>query len=361
HPVRILRPSVVTDGAALTWMLHGTVLYSVHAGEDSRVEVQARPVPGFEPLWKRRFDTGGEVPRLRMTGPYLAINYGPQMILLDPATGQARWRDDDESGGLGAGGEVLLWTADGRVGLLDPAAGRIRWRHEVTRVPIGATATEQHVQVLYDDGTAVAYGRDRGEVVRTVEDLPIREPNTSGVGTGSGPGSGGVIAEGLPIFSATDDLAIVFGPEEITALRLPTLERRWTAEVTAPVGVNRCGTRVCVISDGGVTAFDQDTGEQLWTSAEWTTWSGTLAGSPDGRIARVDPNTGRVLESRGRGRLAGTVVIRADSRQTAVIDQATGRLRAIVPAPLPSCRGVEDLIACQGASGFVTVWRIPKT
>ncbi|SDT64938.1 hypothetical protein SAMN04489716_5194 [Actinoplanes derwentensis] len=352
--IRTLRPSVVADELVVSWMLDGNTFYSLHSRPaGGSMELQARTVPSSEPLWTRLFDADGTVPQLRMAGPYLALIYGSQTVLLDASTGKARWRDDDYSAAMAAGDEVLLWTPEGRAGLLDPVTAKIRWRQEVAAAPIGVTTTEQHVQVLYDDGTAVAYGRAGGEVVNTVAELPVREQDTDAYG--------GVIDDGLPTLVAAGDLAIVFGPGQIAALRLPTLERLWTAPVPRPVGVSRCGNRVCVLHAGGMTALDQSTGAPLWSGTDWTTWNGTLAGGPGGRIARVDPDTGRILADRGRGQLAGTMVIRAGSDRTAVFDQFSGALRAIVPYALLRCDGTGDQIACQGPGGSVMVWRIPKT
>lgn len=354
--VRILRPSVIASEGAVSWMLHGNALYSLHSHPRdglARAQLQARMVPSAEPLWTRSFDAEGTVPQLRMAGPFLVLGYGAETLLLDVSTGRARWRDDDYSTAMAAGDDVLLWTPEGRAGLLDPVAGKLRWTVRVAASPLGVTATGQHVQVLYDDGTAVAYERATGAVAATVADLPVREQDIDGYG--------GTIDDGLPAMITAGDLAIVFGPGVITALRLPTLDRLWTARFPRPVGVTRCGVRVCVLHTGGMTALDQQTGTPLWSGTTWTTWSGTLAAGTDDRVAQVDPDTGHILADRGRGQLAGTMVIRAGRDRTAVFDQVTGALRAIVPAPLHWCTGAEDQLACQGPGGSVTVWRIPKT
>ncbi|GAA1626923.1 PQQ-binding-like beta-propeller repeat protein [Actinoplanes couchii] len=351
---RILRPSVVSAERAVTWMLHDGVFYSLHSRpQDGVLELQARRVPSSDPLWTRMVDAAGEVPRLRMAGPYLALRFGAEMLLLDVETGRARWQDDDNSTAWPAGDDVLLWTPEGRIGLLDAGTGSIRWRKEVKAEPIGVTGTERHVQVLYDDGSAVAYGRETGEVANTVAGLAVRPAEIDGFGR--------LVDDGLPALMAMGDLAIVFSPDRIAALRLPTLEQLWTARLPLPAGAARCGERLCVLHGNGMTAFDQNSGAPLWSGTEWTTWSGTLAGSPAGRVARVDPDTGRVVRDLGMGRLSGSVLIRTGGDRTGVFDQVSGDLRAIIPAGFLWCDGPGDQISCQGAGSSVTVWRIPKT
>ncbi|GAA4970593.1 PQQ-binding-like beta-propeller repeat protein [Actinoplanes utahensis] len=293
-------------------------------------------------------DGRGFGPQLHEVGPNLALSLGGVWTsLLDPATGTELWNDHEYPGAILAGDLIVLWkdggTGGGRLGVLDPRTARPVWWHAARSVPIAATATGRHVQVISQDGTAVVHARDTGAKVLEVGGIPV--------------GDG---FDGRPVLSVAGDLAFVFGRGNVTALRLPMLDRLWTTRMGDATEVNRCGTRLCVTGSAGLTALDQQNGNVVWSGPAWVAWHNGLAASRSGQVAPLDPETGAVTGPEMSGWLAGGLLLRRSGEEHYVIDTVTGRIRGWQRAAggWLRCTSTGTHLACPAGGDSVTVWRL---
>src|SRR6185436_19054264 len=98
----------------------------------------------------------------------------------------------------------------------------------------------------------------------------------------------------------------------VVGYELPGLTPRWRVRARATKAVAPCGALICVTGDRGVTAVDPTRGEVSWTDAGLRSIAGDVAVTRDGRAARLDPATGRVVEKLGRGGPVGGLMVRFD-------------------------------------------------
>ncbi|GGM34910.1 hypothetical protein GCM10011608_19320 [Micromonospora sonchi] len=291
-----------------------------------------------------------------------------ETVLLDPRTGQERWRVPGIAT-LDASGRVLLrtWPVEEPLVLraVELASGRELWSRSLPGVWV-----DHHERAGLIDAI----------IVSTVAgDIEVLDPES------------GKARHRLP---AADDLAgyqqtsvvgdlllVVRNSRTVTAYDLDGLTRRWQSVVPLADYVNRCGALLCArVNRGGGQLLDPETGAVRWGSPEDvdvmlasdTRVLAVDSGAGDaGKIVAIDPGTGQVSTDYGTWHLVvhygydqqllgvqqrpdvGLVVARLDPAE------ARPRIVDVLFGATGDCQHRYGLIACRRQDGDIGVWRLP--
>jgi len=254
--------------------------------------------------------------------------------------------------------------------MLDRATGDVRWRQPTSRA--GTLATPSGVLRVHPDGRLVCHELESGQAQFSLWLVP----------RAFGGATGAVIhTDGLPKI-----VAIAEGDRRVTAVDLVSGEIRWryTAPRPSPMRIRKAG-RLLIVGGGDcyLVALDVTTGETVWRLHDKLPYHGeltvegdelfalTLAAQTRGRLNCVDVWSGKLRwqqEIGGRpqlgqaglltaetvgvplrdGRGSGLCVLRRDTGET---------LCELAPGTLP--RGVgwlalEDVLLANGSDGTLT-------
>jgi outer membrane protein assembly factor BamB len=223
---------------------------------------------------------------------YAASRAG-EVVRLDAASGQARWRVTLEarlSGGVGSDGRtVAVATDQGEVFALDAQSGAQRWRARASSEVLAAPAVGAGlVLVRSADSRVFAFGADDGKrrwvYQRAAMPLSVRSPS-------------GIAISGETAFAG-------FPGGKLVALALANGGVRWEATVALPKGATELERVTDVVGDpalqarevcaaayqGRVACFETASGRQLW-AREVSSLTGV---SLDARYAYVSDDRGAV-------------------------------------------------------------------
>ncbi|MBD0422502.1 PQQ-binding-like beta-propeller repeat protein [Streptomyces sp. TRM S81-3] len=245
-------------------------------------------------------------PLLRGTPPAVsaglvqpALDHGPGLEALDPASGAVRWRKDGlaYSGSTATGAMLLLTRADGTVSGVDAATGEVRWNRPFPGRPV------PHFRFF---GGRAAYAAtvaaDGGSTRVTAVD-----PATGNVRWDKElPGTLDLLgAAGGSVYLAEGDS--VYG--RVKGVVRYTPDTGATRRVALPVPVDEAqggvyGSEVYLMGGGGsLVAVDMAAGRQRWRletgiargSAPVADGRHVYVTGPDGRLLGVDARKGRLL------------------------------------------------------------------
>lgn len=231
-------------------------------------------------------------PALAGDSVYAAARSG-EVVRLDAASGQARWRVTLEarlSAGVGSDGKtVAAATEEGEVFALDAQSGAQRWRARVSSEVLAAPAVGAGlVLVRSADNRIFAFGAEDGKrrwvYQRAAVPLSVRSPS------------------GLAL--AGDTAFAGFPGGKLVALALANGGVRWEATVALPKGATElervsdvvgepalAAREVCAAAyQGRVACFDAASGRLLW-ARELSSSTGV---SLDARYAYVSDERGAV-------------------------------------------------------------------
>lgn len=274
----------------------GVVYATLHYGD-----VVAIPLAGGEPLWQTRL---------------LAPLRSPPSV---------------------AGGLVLIRTADSQLVALDAATGQLRWRHasvlEPAAIQGGAPpAVQGRVAVTaYPSGEVVALSLDGGRPLWT--ETVARPRRTLALGSI-------LDISGAPVIDR-DRVLVAGNGGEVAALDLRTGQRLWDAPIGSHVTpwvagefiylVSERGELLCMLRQGGRIRWVRPLNEPARPEGSTPpVWAGPilvgerlLLGSSTGELASVSPYTGEILAKvRVGGRISqppiaagGTVYVLTDSAE----------------------------------------------
>ncbi|GHB49333.1 serine/threonine protein kinase [Streptomyces viridiviolaceus] len=229
-----------------------------------------------------------------------ALDHGPGLEALDPASGATRWQKDDlaYSGTTATGTTLLLTRADGTVSGVDAATGDIRWNRSFPGLPV------PYFQHWFGGGPAyaVSVAADGGSTRVTAVDPATGEVRWDKELTGTldllGAAGGSVyLAEGDSVHGRAKGVVRYTpdtGATRRVALPVPVDE--------AQGGVHR-GEVYLMGGGGSLVAVDMTAGRQRWRletgiargSAPVADSRHVYVTGPDGRLLGVDARRGRLL------------------------------------------------------------------
>ncbi|MGW0818889.1 outer membrane protein assembly factor BamB family protein [Streptomyces viridiviolaceus] len=228
-----------------------------------------------------------------------ALDHGPGLEALDPASGATRWEKDDlaYSGTTATGTTLLLTRADGTVSGVDAATGDIRWNRSFPGLPVpyfhwfgGGTAYA--VSVAADGGSTRVTAVDPA-----TGDVRWDEELTGTLDLLGAAGGSVYLAEGDSVYGRAKGV-VRYTPDTGA-----------TRRVALPVPVDEAqggvyGGEVYLMGGGGsLVAVDMTAGRQRWRletgiargSAPVADSRHVYVTGPDGRLLGVDARRGRLL------------------------------------------------------------------
>ena len=230
--------------------------------------VEFKPTASLIEAWKGDTgDTNSYLFRPQAAGDDVLAAGGSRVVRIAVATGNTVWRTDTGvklSAGAGAGqGLVLAGGGKGELLALDPASGQLRWKVALSSEVSGQLlAVADTVIARTGDGRvhglAVADGSRKWLYSRTLPALSLR-------------GSGGMAVR-------DDVLYAGFPGGKLVALNASNGAQLWEATVALPRGATELervadvmgnpvvdGNQVCAVAyQGRVACFDRRTGALLW-------------------------------------------------------------------------------------------------
>lgn len=312
---------IATPGAReVTGAVHSYLGDAGHSG------LQDGPPPSENPALAWRFDTGSEI----LSSPIIAdgtvyiANRAGFLYAVDAASGQQRWRVD-------AGEYVMRTTPTYHEGslyvvagfdtiALDAETGEERWRSTIRYAGTASpTVAGDEVYVVSQEGWLYAFAiEDGSERWRSsTNGISFGSPSASGntlvVGTDRGRVVGMNRESGRQTWArdfdssvyttpviAGDVVWIVTADGQLRGLGLEDGGDRYALETTSDLTVTATDDRVFVpSSDGGVYAFDPDSGDVHWfASAGGTIKAGPVRADSQvvvaggNRVAGFDTETG---------------------------------------------------------------------
>jgi outer membrane protein assembly factor BamB len=377
-----------------------------HALPGDRV-ITAYDVPSGRRLWQTRSSSvrqefGGVIV---LSGAVVLPRYedgsggGSRVVVLDARTGRQRW---ERAGSLtgwttaspGAAARMLLSidappdaqglppTASERIMAVDMVTGATAWSYEPP--PQAQVLTAWRASDGHSDALVIGLPSGRVEVRSTVTARltaaanlrPPLEPERD------------VTAD--PILdrqwiTVAEDMLMVVGPgsRTLAAYGIDRLDRRWEVPWERDLGwfgYPLCGSLLCMQTrDGRVQAVDPRTGRTRWEQS----WSYLEAAGPlllasrgdgpyggEGRLAFVDPATGRSVAELGVWAVAGYASA-LDDKVLFKHDPGTGRawvgladarardvrLLGVAHEVSGDCRVGRDSLVCRRRDATIGIWR----
>lgn len=313
------------------------------ARSDGRIE--AVPLCEGCPAWNVKITTGQ---RLQLAdGGTLVVDSNDAGVatFLDARTGTVLWSQDGFPFVQLVGGRVAEWSPeDGVLRLRDLRTGRLFWKRAAS-----AFAGDETRVVLLDGARAAVYAAADGRELTGPRPLGVR----------------GEVDFSLPgaAVEVVGERLVVIGGRWVAAFRLDGLEPEWRTPTVSPFGVTGCGEGLlCVVGFEGLTTLEPATGRVRWSGPQWRlVTDGDVLTDKDGRSARVDLATGRVVQDFGRGRPVHDLVFYPEGARTTLVGAGDGRVRGVIPRVTPdACQRAGDLLACLRHDLTVTVWRFAR-
>jgi outer membrane protein assembly factor BamB len=337
-----LRQIAVTAAGPGPWLLTAETLYSTHSRAGARLDVVAWSLATGKALWQRDVGWRAEVPVITEAGAALVMvsQTGAQKtVVLDARTGLDLVDPATFTVARPVGDRVLLWHEPaGRLSLYDPAVKRIVWQRKSGRL-VDAVVAPGGRLILLTESDLVTLMLGSGDLVgRTVRDK--------------------IWGQEVSIAAATESAAYLLGKLNLTAVRLPD-SPQWSLMVPLAADAVTCGNRICVSGGAGLFAIDPATGEITWDNHNWIGGADGLVRTRDGRVLRVETETGKVQSDLGIGLPVGDLFLRPGRDGVSVVDMRTGQIRARQPGVQPGgCSRAGENLACH-QGGKVAVYRLP--
>ncbi len=329
-PVEVASIGARTTSAVV---LTADALYSGHPGGD----IRATPLRPGGPQWT--VNLGAREPQVVLRGPWLVASAAEAGVaLLDPRTGQVRWRVAPSGDVRVLGATVAVGGRDG-LRVIDPVSGRTIWsRPDLTGAfdadgdRLVAVGAGSRVTVLAaGDGRVVAGARvvDAGNVL-------------------------------TPLARIVGGILVLSGEAVLDAYRLEDLTWLWSRPSRGLRDLTPCGSWLCVSGHRGFFLLDPRTGAERWSDPRWRfVRDDGIATDLNTRTVRLDLETGRLLAELGRGGPVGDLMLRTEPDRTLVIRLADGRVLASLPPVAPfGCAREGAYLACPKGSDGVAAWRI---
>lgn len=359
-------------------LLTRSVFYTAEAGETPGPgsTIRARPLVAGAPDWTAMVPQSGDQLSLSLVGGVLIVGTaGPSPVtFLDAATGAKRWQIEQDAEIFPGADAVLVRTpgldegpdeAPDRLWLADLRSGRTIWSRPVGRpvaVDVDRTATGSlgHVLTVDRGGRATIYRFADGRVLASGA-LGVEPERWDGADPDR-VAMVSVLGGRLYVLSADGDRGTV------TAYRLDTLARLWSAGPVPRGRARGCAGMLCVAGDAGVAALNPGNGSIRWTDRRWYTATASVEGlilgadAEETRMALLDPATGRVARSPGNGVVRAGLLLRSDSRAAdrmwitdLVTGDVLGRLDGIIA---PGCAVAAAYLSCPTSHNTFDVWRL---
>jgi hypothetical protein len=338
-----LRQVVATASPSGPWLLAEDALYSTHSRTDGRLDVIAWSLATGKSLWQRDVEWRGKVPVITEAGAALVVAAGDssgKSRVLDGGTGADLIDPATFTTVLPAGDRVLLWhEPTGMLSLYDPSEKRIAWQRRSGKLVDAVVASGGRLLVLTS--------KDFVTLALSSGDLLGRSARDE------------IWGQEASIAATAGPAAYLLGRMNLSAIRLPNLPQ-WSLTLPLPEEAVPCGTRICVSGGAGLFAIDPGTGNIAWDNHDWIGGADGLVRTREGRLLRIDPETGKVQADLGLGLPIGGLLLRPGPDGVSLVDLGTGQIRARQPGvQLGGCRRTGDHLACAKAGGQVTVWRLP--
>jgi outer membrane protein assembly factor BamB len=221
--------------------------------------------------------------RLAAFGEELVAVAGDELLGLDQATAQERWRTslDGEITDLSTMGETIVaHTGDGFVGV-DRTSGELRWQSTDTGLPELAAVVMGRGRMFgvteATDGAVTVHAVDphTGEIAWSMED--------SGSDTGDGPA-----AVAFDDSEQGQPTLYVMQGDAVTAFNTTTRRPRWQAAIDGarPSTLTALAGGVLLLTaDGRLCRYSADSGEPVWSEC-----ASLQREDPDARIVSVHDN-----------------------------------------------------------------------
>jgi outer membrane protein assembly factor BamB len=223
-----------------------------------------------------------------------------------------------------------------------------------------ANGSPEHVFTVDSDGRATIYRFADGRVLAT-GDLGIEPDRWEGTDPDR-VAMGSVLGDRLYVLSVDGDRGT------LTAYRLDTLARLWSATPVPRGRPEDCAGMLCVGGDAGVAVLNPADGSTRWTDRRWFTATTSVEGlilgvdADETTMALLDPATGRVIRSPGNGVVRGGLLLRSDSRAADRIwisDLVTGDVLGRRDDTTASgCVAAAEYLSCPTNHNTLDVWRL---
>ncbi len=322
------------------------------------------------PLWRVPVSAGNQVSQVMPVADggvllSMALPEGRtslETVLLDPRTGQQRWRAPGFAT-LDGSGRALLRTfaEDEQITLrsVEVASGRELWS---TSLAFAALNYQQ-----WDSMT------DAVVVFTIAGNVEVRDPETGAIRHSLRMPDGA--AEHL--WMAGDLVLTIQDSRTITAYGVDGLTQRWQTTVPRADHAGQCGVQVCAGYSGTVHVLDPETGAVRWRSTEDVhillvreMRVVAVRGNNNPYLVALDVTTGEVLTDYGAWdllysyhqppHLLGTRVV-PEGLVLARFDPAEPQPRRVdvLTGATAGCQYQHDLIACRRGDGSFGVWQWP--
>jgi hypothetical protein len=353
-------------------LLAPPVLYTAErgAGLSGGWVIRAAPLTAGAPAWTAEVPRGGEdvALTLRRSARVLVVDGGPNepVTFLDADTGVRLWQAEMFATVVPGGHAVVEVEAGfddnpGTLRLADPRTGRTVWSHPGVQIALAvADDTSRYLVAVEGSGRVTTYRFADGKALAT-ERFAVP------------PELWGTDDPGFNAYLRIDgDLLYAYGENDsvpfLSAYRVDTLHRVWTAAGIRHADPHDCAGVLCVGADNDLTVLDRRDGSVRWTRRQWqaaaTPVGGLIFVADPGtaRAALVDPADGRVVRALGAGVATGGLMLRTDSGRPGrlwVIDLRTGHAFGDIARAMPgSCTTALGYLACRLVDDSMTVWRV---
>lgn len=353
-PARVDGVTRVGEARAFTArLLTADALLTAHA-EQVGSRIESAPLTPDGPRWTTPVTAG--LPVLTLGGDGRTLMAQPReqegrTTFIDARTGKVLWTAPQFAKIHLAGARVALWTwqeesLTGRLRMADLATGRTVWTRETDLIAMDGDATRLITVDPAGAGSVLAVAD--GRVLSAGKDLGL-DVESWGFDYGGRSTAETVLGDTLYWWSRTT----------LTAYRVADLGRRWQADIPPTDRLVPCGRLVCALGRNVTTAVDPATGATRWAAPWRTITPGGVAVTVAGRVARLDPATGRVVAELGRGSPVGGLLLRFERDRTWVASLADGRIIGVLPLVFPTeCEVSGPFLACPATGETVSVWRV---
>lgn len=310
---------------------------------------------------------------------------GPDIAFLDADTGRALWRSSagnvhfiaitdtgvlsitsaDDSADLPFGTNARLRMADLR-------SGRTIWSRNVSSIGYlsagePATASPSRAVFVTTAGRGTVLDLADGSEVGNA-DLGVRLAAPASDERGD-------LTELTMIEDRLYVLRRVAGSTSISAYSGDDLRVRWRVTGVPFGALLSCGVVLCIKSENTITALDQRDGSLRWTdttrSADFASNASSarhlvlITSHEEVELRVLDAVSGRLRQRLGTGRSVGGLILRSDpaapDRSWVTVADADGTYHtagAIEIVSASECSAVGRHLACPGAGGMPSVWRV---
>jgi outer membrane protein assembly factor BamB len=314
-------------------------------------EVRAWPLRAGGPAWTATI-VGSDLRLLLAAGGTVIADAGLRggVTMLDARTGEERWRVAAGSLTAGLGDRMAVWSpgpaGGGELRVAEVATGHTLWSRE-TDVSLLRAGGGRVVAINFNY-RATVYAADTGRLIARDRDLGV-DPQSWGLES----------PDAFTAITVVDDNLYVYGAYEVRAFAVDGVTPLWRAQVGQPLNLFGCAAAaVCVPMPDSMAVLDPATGATRWTDRRFRAVAADgVAADRDGRSARLDPATGRIVRELGPGTVVGSLMLRTDGGRTLVTED--GRVLAVLPGVIASgCRVAGPYLACPTPGRIYAVWRV---